>query len=153
MALSSMIYSPFDRMRRYVGSVSWIPLVNLSRKIITYTLQSIENGHLKIIDVDGEQMGFGNPANGPCAELTVHKEAFWVRMMLFTDMVRPDMNITLDINVLTIRRVSQKVICLEKYLVQILHYSSRYLSPSYQSFFNMSSCSLSTASNSAMARH
>lgn len=54
-------------------------------------LQRVEIGQLVVTDSDGAVFACGQaPAKGnwPKTELKVLKETFWVRVMLFTDMVR-----------------------------------------------------------------
>jgi len=80
-----------DGIRRYAGSVTWGPLVQLSRSAILSTLSKITVGQLKVIEADGHTTicgELGANIKGPSTELRVHKETFWVRMLLFADMVR-----------------------------------------------------------------
>lgn len=79
-----------DGLRRYAGSVTWGPLVQLSRSAILSTLSKITVGQLKVIEADGHTTicgELGANISGPQTELRIHKETFWVRMMLFADMV------------------------------------------------------------------
>jgi cyclopropane-fatty-acyl-phospholipid synthase len=78
-------------LRQYAGSLTWGPLVQLSKAAILSTLMKIEVGQLKIIEPDGHvticgQLG-ESVKDGPQTELRIHKETFWVRMLLFADMV------------------------------------------------------------------
>lgn len=80
-----------DGARRYAGSVTWTPLVQLSRSAILSTLQKITVGQLKVIEADGHTTicgELGADIKGPQTELRIHKDTFWVRMLLFADMVR-----------------------------------------------------------------
>lgn len=55
-------------------------------------LRRVEIGQLVVTDCNGAVFACGQaPAKGnwPKTELKVLKETFWVRVMLFTDMVRP----------------------------------------------------------------
>jgi len=52
-------------------------------------LRNVHQGELTVEDIDGQITVCGKPVEGcPVTRLTVHKETFWVRMMLFADMVR-----------------------------------------------------------------
>lgn len=80
----------FDSVRSYLGSFTWGPFVKLSRSTVLGLLSKIEIGQLIIKDADGTVTICGRTGekNGaPCTELRVLKEAFWVRLMLFADMV------------------------------------------------------------------
>ena len=55
-------------------------------------LSRVEHGQLVITDTDNTVLRFGDTqadSQGPKVELKVHREAFWVRLFLFADMVRP----------------------------------------------------------------
>jgi len=72
----------------------------VSRTAIGSLFQQIKVGQLKLIDVDGTtticgQQKLRPDANAersvyslPVVELKVNKELFWVRLLLFADMVR-----------------------------------------------------------------
>ena len=80
----------FDSLRSYLGSFTWDPFVKLSRSTVLGLLGRIEVGQLVVIDSDGSVTICGQPAvedASPRTELRVSKEAFWVRVMLFADMV------------------------------------------------------------------
>lgn len=90
MAITNTLYAHLDGLRRYAGSMAWGPLVNLSRAAILSVLSKIEHGQLKIVDTTGEMTicgKLGKSVAGPKTELSIHKETFWVRMLLFADMV------------------------------------------------------------------
>ena len=91
MAITSAVISSFDALRGYAGSVSWGPLVTFSRNQVLSLLRRIEIGQLVVTDKNGTVTICGSPApkdGTPKTELKVHKEAFWVRLLLFADMVR-----------------------------------------------------------------
>lgn len=99
MAIISGPVSSLQSLGSYAASYTWGPLLSLSRTTILSLLSRIQVGHLKIVDVDGTTTVYGQKhvANGfleqsvysiPQTELTVHKDTFWVRMLLFADMVR-----------------------------------------------------------------
>lgn len=88
MALASRA---LDTLRNYVGSVTWGPLVDLSRASVQSILRRIEVGNLVITDVSGTVTTYGRrdvaAGSGPDAMVRVRKDAFWVRLFLFADMV------------------------------------------------------------------
>ena len=80
----------FDSLRTYVGTFTWAPFVTLSRSAVLALLGRVEFGQLVLKDTDGTVTICGNPGikdGSPRTELHVLKEAFWVRLMLFADMV------------------------------------------------------------------
>ena len=86
----AIVFSTFDSLRSYLGSFTWGPLVKLSRSTVLGLLSRIEVGQLVVRDSDGAvticgQSGINDLS--PRTELRVLKEAFWVRVMLFADMV------------------------------------------------------------------
>ncbi len=77
-------------LRTYMGSFTWGPLVQFSRSTVLGALNRIEVGLLIVTDSDGTVTVCGHPGikdGSPRTELKVLKEAFWVRAMLFADMV------------------------------------------------------------------
>ena len=81
----------FDAVRTYIGSLTWGPLVQISRSAVLGLLQKIEVGELTVIDSDDNVTTCGKPSEtelGLTTQLKVLKEAFWVRTLLFADMVR-----------------------------------------------------------------
>ena len=81
---------PLETLRSYAGSWAWEPAVRLARAATLTLLTRINVGQLRVTDVDGQVTvcGSPNPVEGlPQTELLVHKDAFWVRLALFTDMV------------------------------------------------------------------
>ena len=86
----AIVSRTFDSLRSYLGSVTWGPCVKLSRSTVLGLLSRIEVGQLVIRDSDGTLTICGQPGvkdASPRTELRVSKEAFWVRVMLFADMV------------------------------------------------------------------
>jgi cyclopropane-fatty-acyl-phospholipid synthase len=72
--------------------------LSVSRSAVLSLLSRIQIGQLRVVDVDGKGSTYGQKqaVNGssdksvyslPNIELTVHKDVFWVRMLLFADMV------------------------------------------------------------------
>lgn len=91
MAITSAMFSTFDALRAYTASVSWEPLVAFSRNQVLSLLRRIEIGQIVVTDKNGTVTICGSPApkdGSPKTELKVHKEAFWLRLLLFADMVR-----------------------------------------------------------------
>lgn len=87
----TFISHSFDIVRTYVGSATWGPLVRLSRGLVLGLLQRVEIGQLVVTDCNGAVFACGQtPAKGnwPKTEVKVLKETFWVRALLFADMVR-----------------------------------------------------------------
>lgn len=99
MGVSNPLSERIQSLVNYAGSYAWGPLLSLSRSTTLSLLQGIELGQLSIVDIDGTttvcgQQKLGNSAGAntvytvPKVELRVHKETFWVRLLLFADMVR-----------------------------------------------------------------
>ena len=81
---------PFDTLRSYAGSFTWQPFVRFSRTTVLHLLQRITVGQILVTDSDGMRTVCGAPQvkdGTPRTELKVLKEAFWVRAILFADMV------------------------------------------------------------------
>src|SRR6266480_1292535 len=77
-------------LRSYAGTLAWSPLVRLSRAVCLSLFKKITHGQLEIID-EGESTICGQVrsfADLPRVTLHVHKETFWLRLVLFADMVR-----------------------------------------------------------------
>lgn len=96
MVISDTVTGPLQALGSYSASYAWGPLLALSRTTILSLLSRIQTGQLKIVDVDGRTTSYGEQNvkqeqnsiySAPRAELIVHKEMFWVRMLLFADMV------------------------------------------------------------------
>ncbi|KAL9104064.1 MAG: hypothetical protein Q9163_000961 [Psora crenata] len=85
----AILFRPLDSMRHYVEGLTWAPYVQLSRTKVLALLQRMEIGRLVVTDCDGTVTICGDAAAGAewsRTELTVLKEAFWVRILLFADM-------------------------------------------------------------------
>lgn len=88
--MAIIVSRTFDSLRSYVTSFTWDPFVKLSRSTVLGLLSRIVVGQLVVRDSDGSVTICGNPGikdGSPRTELRVLKEAFWVRVMLFADMV------------------------------------------------------------------
>lgn len=85
--MSGSLLTAFDRLRSLSGSVTWKPLVNLSRSTVLSLLQGIGIGQLTIYESDGTKTICGS-STVPATELHVLKEVFWLRLALYADMVR-----------------------------------------------------------------
>ena len=86
----AIVSRTFDSLRSYLGSFTWDPFVKLSRSTVLALLSRIDVGQLVVRDTDGTVTICGNPGikdGSPRTELRILKEAFWVRVMLFADMV------------------------------------------------------------------
>jgi cyclopropane-fatty-acyl-phospholipid synthase len=108
--LPSLIKKPIahgtDLLRGALGSVSWLPVLSLSKTAVTSLFARIEHGTLLVIDeASGKTEAYGQsiaresnkitngidgkPKQGSGinkVELLVRKESFWVRLFLFADM-------------------------------------------------------------------
>ena len=99
MAISSSLSGPLQNVAGYAASYAWGPLVGLSRTAVASVLSRIQCGQLMVVDHDGRTTTYGGDKVAEPTlqkddslsrvELVVHKEIFWVRMLLFADMVRP----------------------------------------------------------------
>lgn len=90
MAITTAVSNSVNVLRRYAGSVTWAPVVNFSRATVLSLLRRIDLGLLLIVDKDGEVTVCGSPKRKdglPKTELKVLNDAFWVRLLLFGDMV------------------------------------------------------------------
>lgn len=106
MVNSTQTSGPLQALSGYVASYGWGPLLSVSRSTVLSLLSRIQIGHVRVADADGTVFTYGRKeaVNGsseksvyslPNVELTVHKDIFWVRMLLFADMVimrRPPVN-------------------------------------------------------------
>lgn len=100
MGLASPITDRLWALANYSASYAYPPLVTVSRSAIGSLFQQIKVGQLTLIDADGTtticgQQKLKRDANAersvyslPVVELKVNKELFWVRLLLFADMVR-----------------------------------------------------------------
>ena len=129
----AIVARSFDVARSYLASFTNGPLARLSRTAVLSLLGRVEIGHIAIIDTDGSETICGerwSKEGVPSTELKVLKEAFWVRLLLFADMVRDDqLWLKWFANPRGDRcccRDLRKVSCLVKSIVQILSTSSRY---------------------------
>jgi len=90
MTILTPITSRFYALRNYAGSFAWGPLVQLSRSACLSLLCKIKIGQLEILDCDGARVTCGREVavrHEPQATIRIHKETFWVRLLLFADMV------------------------------------------------------------------
>ena len=86
----AIVSRTLDSLRSYVGSFTWGPFVTISRSTVLGLLGRIQVGYLVVEDCDGTTTicgQLGAKDGSPHTELKVLKEAFWVRVMLFADMV------------------------------------------------------------------
>lgn len=81
----------WDSWRTSLEWMTWGPLVRFSQSTVLSLLSRIELGAIVVIDSDGtvSRCGeVGENTKGPKTELRVVKDIFWVRALLFADMVR-----------------------------------------------------------------
>lgn len=104
--VSNPIAHGTDFLRNALGSMTWGPVLTLSKVAVTGLFERIELGTLVVIDeatgkaesygqkVSKESRKLANGENGTAkkihgpgkVELLVRKESFWVRVFLFADM-------------------------------------------------------------------
>jgi cyclopropane-fatty-acyl-phospholipid synthase len=95
MTITSRAYD----LANYAGSLAWPPVLSVSRGAILALLKNIQLGSLQITDTDGSITICGSSRRSqaesedeksvysvPHAELRVHNDLFWIRMVLFADM-------------------------------------------------------------------
>ena len=86
----AVLATALDSFRSYVGSFTWAPFVAFSKTALLSQLSKIQVGQLLVTDEKGKVTVCGAPGikdGSPRTELQVVKEAFWVRVVLFADMV------------------------------------------------------------------
>ena len=86
----AIVSRTLDTLRRHFASLTWDPFVKLSRSTVLALLKRIEFGQLVIRENDGTVTICGAPSvrdGSPCTEMRILKEAFWLRVVLFADMV------------------------------------------------------------------
>ncbi|KAI0102481.1 cyclopropane-fatty-acyl-phospholipid synthase [Nemania sp. FL0031] len=88
MAITTFIGTRLRGIRQYAGSMAWGPALRASKPYILALFRKIEIGQLTIVDGKYKTICGRATSNSSelRAELVVHKEAFWVRMLLFADM-------------------------------------------------------------------
>lgn len=81
------MFAPVKSLARYTGNVTWEPLVRLAKGATLSLLRRIENGQLDVVDEHGQRTECGTAKDGaPRTELRIHRDTFWVRVVLFADM-------------------------------------------------------------------
>lgn len=86
-----MVASALDQARGLAGAFAWGPAVNISRKLVLSLLSRVQYGRLTILENDGTTTICGQATRDavePNVHLRVVRDAFWLRLALFTDMVR-----------------------------------------------------------------
>lgn len=126
----AMLNQLLDAARSNVTFFAWNPLVRLSRAAVLNLLSRVEVGYLLISDTDGSETVCGErwpKEEGPATELKVLKETFWVRLLLFADMVRNGSACFRKVLRSDRRRFRglRKASCWVKWLAQTLSASSR----------------------------
>jgi len=93
MTIIAPIKAQFDSARDYAASLAYGPLVQLARAACLNLFKRIEIGSLEITDTDDTVIQCGRPGKegvAPHTTLRVQKDTFWVRLLLFADMVRQE---------------------------------------------------------------
>ena len=91
MTILSPITSRFYALRNYAGGLAQGTFLQLSRSACLSLLCKMKLGQLEILDCDGTRAicGRESPVKGePQVTIRIHKEMFWIRLLLFADMVR-----------------------------------------------------------------
>lgn len=127
MGIASPITDRLWALANYSASYAYPPLVTVSRSAISSLFQQIKVGQLKIVDFDGTTTVCGQQKlkadastessvySLPVVELKVNKELFWVRLLLFADMVSSRSRLYIpEFQSLTLARDSLRVTCLER---------------------------------------
>ena len=89
--MTSLVASALDQARGLVGAFAWGPAVSVSRNMVLALLSRIQRGRLIILENDGTTTICGQTSSDPVepnVHLRVVREAFWLRLALFADMVR-----------------------------------------------------------------
>lgn len=89
----SMLPRPLAALALRAQSLLIPPIVNFARSTVLEVLKRVETGRLLVIDADGKTTVCGHfiAAEGePCTELRILNEVFWLRVLLFADMVGLD---------------------------------------------------------------
>ena len=122
MGLTTPLTAPLRAVAGYGAHYAWPGLVSVSRSTILSLLQRIAIGRLEITDTDGTVTICGQPDlkptphpyrsvyTPPSSELVVQKDVFWVRLLLFADMVRSSTLWTIEYCA-DDSRASQKATC------------------------------------------
>jgi hypothetical protein len=91
MSIAAPLVSRFNALRDYTASLTYGPLVQLSKSAVLSLFGRLETGRLHLIDEQGHSTVLGMPQrlsdDVPEATLQVHGDMFWVRLLLFADMV------------------------------------------------------------------
>lgn len=101
MGVAGTLTSSANALLAYSRVSPYPYLIGLSKTVIVSLFQKIEAGQLKITDVDGTiticgqdhvasskiDKGQETVYDVPQLELVVHKDIFWLRMLLYADMV------------------------------------------------------------------
>lgn len=103
MGLVTPLTAPLRAALSHGAAYAWPGLVALSRTTILALLKNITTGRLIITDTDGNTTICGEPElkpitqsrrtvyTPPSTELVILKDVFWVRLLLFADMVSSSM--------------------------------------------------------------
>ncbi|KAK3077601.1 hypothetical protein LTS18_009798, partial [Coniosporium uncinatum] len=90
MTIVAPVKAQFDRARDYAASLAYGPLVQLARAACLTLFKRIAIGSLEITDTDDTVIQCGRPGKEgvePHTGLRVQKDTFWVRLLLFADML------------------------------------------------------------------
>src|ERR1700744_1488580 len=116
--MASCVTSALNRVCTYSILVGWEPLVRTSRHIILSLLSQIKVGCLVVQERDGTETICGKGMGAiPVATVRILRNAFWIRLALFADMVRRVANLVLTKPAESHSRALQNRSCLVKWNV------------------------------------
>lgn len=81
--------SRLDALKSYAGNAVLPPAVNIARVAVLSLLQKMKIGRMEIHDTNGNIHICGDDVSDspyPATLLQVHKDTFWIRLLLFADM-------------------------------------------------------------------
>ncbi|KAG9082916.1 hypothetical protein FS749_006474, partial [Ceratobasidium sp. UAMH 11750] len=89
-SLVSLFDAAFSRTMDAIASVSWTPLARLAESGVVALMQRITIGHLRVLTsfhiYNFPALEDGVVQEGPCAELRVVKDSFWIRLATMSDL-------------------------------------------------------------------
>ncbi|KAG9088211.1 hypothetical protein FRC06_002181 [Ceratobasidium sp. 370] len=89
-SLAGLFDAAFSRTMDAIASVSWTPLARLAESGVVALMQRITIGHLRVLTsshiYNFPALEDGVVQQGPCAELRVVKDSFWIRLATMSDL-------------------------------------------------------------------
>ena len=87
----SILPRPLAAFALHAQSLVVPPVINFARSTVLDVLKRIDTGRLLVTDYNGKTTVCGSfiaAGDEPCTELRILKDVFWIRVLLFADMVR-----------------------------------------------------------------